>query len=130
MGKVKFMRTAVITGASGLVGGSLLSYLLADEYYQRIIVLGRRTLGIHKEKLDERIIDFDQLTEVTSEGLEWADFYCCLGTTIKKAGSQEAFKKVDYTYPLEFARLAKKNNANQFLIVTAIGANKKSFFFL
>ncbi|MTI33372.1 oxidoreductase [Xanthovirga aplysinae] len=123
------MRIAVIAGASGLIGESLLSYLLADEYYQKIIVLGRRSLGIKREKLEERIINFDQLVDVSPEGLEWADFYCCLGTTIKKAGSQEAFKKVDFTYPLELAQLAKKCNANQFLIVSAIGADKNSSFF-
>lgn len=121
-------KTALVVGATGLVGSTLLEYLLNEMYYRRVIVLTRRTLSISHPKLDEIIIDFDNLPlAVLPEPID--DAYCCLGTTIKKAGSREAFRKVDYHYPLETAKLARKTGAGQYLIVTALGANKKSLFF-
>ena len=121
-------KTALVVGATGLVGGTLLEYLLNEIYYRKVIVLTRSRLPIQNPKLEEIIVDFDHLQN-TQLSREVDDVYCCLGTTMKKAGSKEAFRRVDYHYPLETARLGLKNGASQYLIVTALGANKKSVFF-
>ncbi len=121
-------KTALVVGATGLVGSSLAAYLLNEIYYRKVIVLTRRTLSIDDPKLEEIVVDFDNLQNVKlPEPID--DAYCCLGTTIKKAGSEEAFRKVDYTYPLETAKLALKCGAAQYLIITALGADKNSMFF-
>ncbi len=121
-------RTALLIGATGLIGGHCLDLLLKDKAYNKIITLGRRTLDRDDEKLIQHVIDFDAL-ENSKELIKADDVFCCLGTTIKKAGSQEAFRKVDFTYPTEIAHIASQNGAEQFLIVTSIGANSKSLFF-
>jgi uncharacterized protein YbjT (DUF2867 family) len=121
--------TAVIAGATGLVGHHLLNDLLAGDYYTKVIALTRRPFDTHHPKLEQRIINFDNLPEIDTTGFEHADFYCCLGTTIKKAGSRTAFRQVDFHYPLELARLCKNNKGNQFLIISAMGADSDSMFF-
>ena len=121
-------KIALVVGATGMIGSTLLEYLLNEMYYRKVIVLTRRRLLIDDPKLDKIIIDFDNLQKVTlPEPVD--DAYCCLGTTMKKAGSKEAFRRVDYHYPLETAQMALKNGAAQYLIVTAMGANKNSAFF-
>lgn len=119
-------RTALLVGASGLIGGHLLEKLLHSPYYDKVIVLARRTTPNMSNKLTEIIIDFDNLvaTQIVAD-----DVFCCLGTTIKKAGSKEAFKKVDRDYPLRIAKMAKDNGAKKFLIVTALGADPSSTIF-
>lgn len=121
-------KTALIAGATGMVGSSVLDYLLNEMYYQKVIVLTRRPLSISHLKVEEMIVNFDDLKNVhLSEPID--DAYCCLGTTMKKAGSKEAFYEVDFHYPFETAKLALRFEARQFLIVTAIGASKNSRFF-
>ena len=119
-------RTALIIGATGLIGSQLLTKLLHSPFYDRVVVLTRKTLGITNTKLTEVIFDFDKpdASKVVAN-----DIFCCLGTTIKKAGSKEAFKKVDLEYPLTIAALAQKNGAEKFLIVTAMGADASSGIF-
>lgn len=121
-------RTALLLGATGLVGGHCLDLLLNDETYEKVVTLGRKKIERENPKLIQHIIDFDNLEE-HAHLFQVQDVFCCLGTTIKTAGSQEAFRKVDFTYPVEAARLASQNGAEQFLIVTASGANAKSFIF-
>jgi uncharacterized protein YbjT (DUF2867 family) len=121
-------RTALLLGATGLVGGHCLDLLLRDETYERVVTLGRRRIEREDAKLIQHIIDFDNLEEHANL-FQAQDVFCCLGTTIKTAGSKEAFRKVDFTYPTEAARIASQNGAEQFLIVTASGANPKSFIF-
>lgn len=120
--------SALIIGASGLVGSYCLRKLLATPYYGKVIALTRRALDVAHAKLDQHIVDFDNLSKF-SQLIKADDVFCTLGTTIRKAGSKEAFEKVDYTYPCEVARLAVANGAKQFLIVTAIGANERSSVF-
>ncbi|MFS0553535.1 NAD(P)H-binding protein [Brevibacillus sp. 179-C9.3 HS] len=122
------MKRAVLFGATGLVGSELLRLLLEDEAYGQIIAVVRSELSIVHPRLQTVVMDFHQLGDCRVF-LEGADVFCCLGTTMKKAGSREAFRKVDYQYPLEIARLAKEEGASQFLIITAIGANSRSVFF-
>lgn len=121
--------TALIAGATGLVGGHLLDLLMEDDYYSNVKVLTRRSIGGDDGKLKEIIInDFDDL-ENHVEALKANDYFCCLGTTMKKAGSKEAFKKVDYQYPATIAAIARENNADSFSLVSAMGANPKSLIF-
>lgn len=126
MGKAK--KTALIAGATGLVGNELLHILLEQSKYEQVIVLTRKALDVTHLKLHQMVVDFDHLDQYKSN-LNADDVYCCLGTTIKKAGSQAEFKKVDFTYPLELARLTKKLGAEKFLIITAMGAQSDSKIF-
>ncbi len=120
-------RTALIAGATGLVGGHLLRLLLADDAYQKVTILARRGLPLTNPKLQQRLIDFDHLADLDAPKVD--DVFCCLGTTIKKAGSQEAFRKVDFGYVEALARVAARAGAKQFLLVSAIGADAKSRVF-
>lgn len=122
------MRTALLVGASGLVGRELLDLLLSDAAYEKVVVLTRKPLAIDNAKYQNHVVDFDRLTEYYKD-IVAQDIFCCLGTTMRVAGSKEAFKKVDYTYPLEIARLAKAAGAEQYLLVSALGANEKSSIF-
>lgn len=121
-------RTAILLGATGLVGGHCLELLLEEPAYQRVVSLGRRETGRPHAKLEEHLIDFERL-EDSSQLFRGEDLFCCLGTTIKKAGSQAAFRRVDFTYPVEAARLASTNGAAQFLLVSALGADPGSRVF-
>ncbi|MBR8534199.1 oxidoreductase [Carboxylicivirga sediminis] len=116
------MKTALIAGASGLVGQALLKILLNSKHYQKVIAIGRRSSNINDAKLSEQIIDFDQLSSLeTASPVD--DVFCCLGTTIKTAGSQEAFRKVDFTYAIELAKWAENKHCQQFAIISSVGAN-------
>jgi len=117
----------LLAGATGLVGGHVLHLLLADDTYQKITVLSRRGLPVTSPKLQQRLIDFDHLVDLDVPRVD--DVFCCLGTTIKKAGSQEAFRKVDFGYVEALARVAARHGAKQFLLVSAIGATPKSRVF-
>lgn len=121
-------RKAVVAGATGLIGKELVQLLLSDPAYIAVTLLLRRPTGITHPKLHEKVIDFD-LLEQAGVNLTGTDVFCTIGTTIKKAGSQEAFRRVDYAYPLTLGRLAKNQGARQLIIVTAIGANSSSRFF-
>jgi uncharacterized protein YbjT (DUF2867 family) len=118
-------KTALIAGASGLIGSQLLPLLLAAGRYAKVIAVGRRPLPIVHPKLEQRILDFDQLEEHRL-GLIADDVYCCLGTTIRQAGSKEAFYTVDYLYVVKLAALTAGNFAVQLLVVSAIGADAHS----
>ncbi|EJF09989.1 oxidoreductase [Pontibacter sp. BAB1700] len=121
-------RTALIAGASGLVGSHLLLMLLQSDRYSQVISVGRRELAIIHPKLDQQIVDFDNLKKSASE-LAADDVFCCLGTTIKKAGTKDAFYKVDHTYVTQLAEITLRRNATQFLVVSAMGANASSRIF-
>ena len=117
-------RTAWLTGATGLVGGFVLRQLLASEWYSQVIALTRRTMNVDHPKLEQRLVDFDQLQAIDLPPAE--DVFCALGTTIKKAGSQEAFRRVDLDYPRALANKAAASGAQQFLLVSSVGANARS----
>ncbi len=121
-------KIALIAGASGLTGSCLLSLLLEDRRYKLVIVLTRKPLNKTHPKLIELIVDFDHLEESCNE-IRADHIFCCLGTTMKKAGSREAFRKVDCEYPLYLARITKQLGASHFLLVSALGADKNSSIF-
>ncbi|WP_020408430.1 NAD-dependent epimerase/dehydratase family protein [Hahella ganghwensis] len=120
-------RSALILGATGLVGSHLLKLLLADSLYSRILTLTRRNIACNNPRLKQHVIEFKDF-ESTLETLSVNDIYCCLGTTIKQAGSKKAFNQVDYEYPLKAAEILKPV-ADHFLLVSAIGADSSSNFF-
>lgn len=122
------MNSALLIGATGLVGGLVLEQLLQDDFYNEVIVLTRKSSGKNHPKLKEVLVDFDHLENYKTD-IKADVVFCTLGTTIKKAGSQEAFKKVDYEYPLRVAEIAKQNGATAYLLVTALGASKSSVIF-
>jgi uncharacterized protein YbjT (DUF2867 family) len=118
-------KTALIAGASGLTGGYLLNLLLESPEYSTVIAYVIKSSGLTHPKLKEMLVDWETLQEpVAAE-----DVFCCLGTTIKKAGSQEAFRRVDYDYPLQLAQLQFRGGSQQFLLVSAMGADAESSIF-
>lgn len=121
-------KTALLAGATGLVGGFVLEQLLQDAYYDKVIVLSRKSLNQQHPKLKEVLVNFEQLENHAAD-LKADTVFCCLGTTIKAAGSQKAFKKVDYEYPLRMAEIAKQNGTSTYLLITALGASKTSMIF-
>jgi uncharacterized protein YbjT (DUF2867 family) len=121
-------RAALLLGATGLVGGHCLERLLAEERYARVVVLGRRPSGREHPKLEEHRVDFERLGEAR-ERFAVDDVFCCLGTTIREAGSQGAFRRVDHDYPVEAARLASSQAASRYLLVSSVGADPGSRFF-
>lgn len=123
-------RVALIAGASGLVGGFLLERLLRSPLYEQVVAVTRRPLTIKHPKLHEIISEFDDVeVKVKAAGFKPTDAFCALGTTIKRAGSQAAFRKVDFEYVVRFARAAKAAGAQRFLLVTAVGASARSSIF-
>jgi uncharacterized protein YbjT (DUF2867 family) len=121
-------RTALVAGATGLVGGQLLQLLLQDKEYSKVIILVRTPVEIQHDKLQQVMIDWDTWPDY-GEQLQAEDVFCCLGTTIKKAGSQEAFYKVDHQYPYQLAQAAKSFGARAYVIVTAMGSDPGSRIF-
>jgi uncharacterized protein YbjT (DUF2867 family) len=119
------VRVALIAGASGLVGGHLLEQVLADPTWDRVVSVGRRELRVDDPRLEQRFVDFaaiEDLPQVT-------DAFCALGTTIRKAGSQEAFRAVDHDAVVALARAALTAGARTFAHVTALGADPGSRLF-
>jgi len=121
-------KKALIIGATGFVGENALKTLLQSNIYKEVIALVRTPLEYQHKKLKEVIINFDHLDEYQSL-FAVDDIYCCLGTTIKKAKTQENMKKIDVDYPVKCATLGKKMGAKQFIVISAIGANSNSAIF-
>jgi uncharacterized protein YbjT (DUF2867 family) len=116
-------KTALLLGASGLVGSALLQQLLNSDAYHSVVALVRRPLAIQHPKLRQQVIDFDQPDATLIQG---DDLYCALGTTLRKAGSKEAQYTIDCTYPTEFGRIARQNGVKRYLLVSSIGADAAS----
>ena len=127
-GERTMARTALIIGATGLVGRHLLESLLQSESYKKIVSLTRRPLDIEAEKLEQHIIDFERLDHY-HDLFNVDTVFCALGTTMKKAKTKKQFVKVDFDYSFQVAKLAKQKDVRQFFIVTAMGANQHSPFF-
>lgn len=118
----------LIVGASGLIGGHLLRQLLQNPAVTHVTSLVRKPSQLSHNHLQEIVFDFDNPQHY--EQLPAADVvFCCLGTTIKKAGSRAAFKNVDYDYPLALAKAMCSKGTTHFLVVTALGSNAQSMVF-
>jgi uncharacterized protein YbjT (DUF2867 family) len=117
---------ALLVGATGLVGRFVLERLLAHPHYAEVEVWVRRELQLRDPRLTQRVMDFSKLS---SQPMQADQVFCCLGTTIRKAGSEAAFREVDHDYPLALARLAKSAGVRKFLMVSALGADPNSSVF-
>ncbi|MBU2874997.1 NAD(P)H-binding protein [Marinobacter salexigens] len=118
----------LLLGATGLTGGLVLEGLLAREDVESVVVPVRKLLNSAHEKLRQQEIDFDCMADYT-ELFEVDVVVCCLGTTIKAAGSQEQFRKVDYGYCLQAAELGRAAGGRGFILMSAIGASSSSTIF-
>lgn len=125
---IKGGKVALVFGASGLVGSQVLPRLLDHDAYDRVITFGRSDLDFVHDKLEHHTIDFDKIIDY-AHLIKGDDLYCCVGTTRKKAGSKEAFRKVDFDYCVEIAQFAHVNQVSQLLMISTVGANPKSLFF-
>lgn len=125
MSNAPAVRTALVAGATGVVGMALLTRLLADARYGSVKVLTRRPLKLTHRKLLVLSLPDADLAKLGS-ALAADDVFCCLGTTLKKAGSQAAFERIDFHLVLELARAALAHGAQQFLVVSAAGSSLKS----
>lgn len=118
------MKTALIAGGSGLIGSQILQLLLENPRYEKVIALTRVELPAHP-KLVQIIGDLKRIKgEVNPFSAD--DVFCCLGTTMAKAGTKEKFREVDFDYPLMIAQATHSMDAKQYLLVSALGASKKS----
>ncbi|WP_310831213.1 oxidoreductase [Paenibacillus pedocola] len=118
-------RVAVVLGATGLIGKAVTRELLTGEW-DEVRVLVRRPLELNHPKLKQIRMDWEQLGQYKEQFAGVSAVFCCLGTTIKKAGSQKQFERVDLEYPLEAAAIAKASGVKQFLVVSSMGASSKS----
>ncbi|HUC41473.1 MAG TPA: NAD(P)H-binding protein [Gemmatimonadales bacterium] len=121
-------RTALLAGATGLIGNHVLQFLLADRTWGRVITVGRHITPHKHEKLEQRVLDLGEL-ETMSDLPHVDDVFCCLGTTIKQAGSQPAFRRVDHEFVIALAQAGLRAGAHQFLLISAIGADPTSRVF-
>ncbi|MFZ6009019.1 MAG: oxidoreductase [Bacteroidota bacterium] len=119
------MKTALIAGSTGLIGKQLLKLLLDSDRYQKVIAITRQELSISHSKLVQVKADFKLISE-TLHGVKPDDVFCCLGTTMAKAGSKENFYQVDFYYPFLLAKTARSLGAKQYLLISALGADRNS----
>jgi uncharacterized protein YbjT (DUF2867 family) len=120
-------KVALVFGSTGLIGGQLVSLLANHEHYDKIKVFGRQKQlqGAENPKIEYHCIDFNDLSHY-ADLIKGDDLYCCLGTTMKTAGSNAAFRKVDYEMPCKLAEIASINKVQSFAVVSSIGANAAS----
>jgi len=119
-------KTALVAGGSGLIGSHLIPLLLGAGEYSRVLALSRRPLPLDHPRLANRVVRFDAPLEAQLSGVRCQDAFCCLGTTMREAGSQEAFRAVDQELVLRVARAALAAGAERFVAISAIGASEQS----
>ena len=120
---------ATLIGSTGLTGSFLVRQLLADSAIAKVISVSRKSLNISNSKLTEVLVsDLAELPSIESK-IRGELYFCCLGTTIKTAGSKENFEKVDHAAIVAFAKVAKAHDAKSFTFVSSMGANANSMFF-
>lgn len=119
---------ALVIGATGATGKDLVSQLLQDQDFDEIKVFVRKPVEVRSDKLKVHIVDFDKPEEWKNE-VRGDVVFSCLGTTLRAAGSKEAQKKVDFGYQYEFAKAAKENKVEDYILVSSYGADPKSKIF-
>ena len=117
------MKTAIIIGATGLVGSTLVKQICENPNYSKVVLLLRKPLNINHSKLVQEVIDFDKIDASKIVG---DDLFCAMGTTLAKAGSKENQYKIDCTYPYEIGKIAKANGVKQYILVSSVGADFES----
>ena len=121
-------KTALVIGATGVVGTQLVNVLSTNKNYEAIHLLTRKELKYKDPTCKVHIVDFDNL-EQYADLFHVHDVFICLGTTIKKAKTKEAFRKVDYDYVVEAGKMAKSADVENLLVISAMGADSSSKFF-
>ncbi len=116
-------KTALVFGPTGAVGKQVLHLLLSDHRYEKIIAFSRRVIPVEHPKLTV-ILDAMTNLDALADKIKGDDLFCCLGTTSRKAGSRDAFKKVDLEMPSDLARIAEGNKVDGFVVISSIGAGK------
>ncbi len=122
------MKTAIILGATGLTGGTLLQKLLDDDRYSKIKLFSRSSTGVKNGKIEEHLIDLFELEKYANE-FQADEVYCCIGTTKSKTPDEDTYRKIDHGIPVSAAKLARKNEIPKFLVISALGADAESKFF-
>ena len=125
---MKNKKTAIVIGATGLIGKQLVKLLINDSAFYKIKVFVRRESGVSNPKIEEHIIDFNELASSKDE-IKGDILFSTLGTTIKQAGSKEKQYLVDFTYQYEIAKIASENGVKNYTLVSSSGANSKSKIF-
>lgn len=120
--------TANIIGATGLVGSQLVKLLLEDDNFEKVRIFVRRDSGMEHSKLEQQVVDFGK-KETWADKLKGDVLFSALGTTLKQAGSKEKEYEVDFTFNLNFARKARENGIENYVLVSSIGANSQSRLF-
>lgn len=118
-------KSAIILGATGLTGSLVLTELLSDNRYDRILLFSRSACGIQHPKIEEHIVDVLNLEEAAPH-FRADEVYCCIGTTKKKTPDKDLYRKIDFGIPASAARIASQNGVKSFAVVSAIGADSKS----
>ncbi len=118
-------QTAILIGATGLVGSHLLDLLLMSDSYSLVKIFVRSPTGIVHPRLEEHVVDLAE-PDAYSEKIVADHLFCCIGTTIKKVGSREEFRKVDFLIPVRWAEVACRNKVSKFLVVSSIGVKTGS----
>lgn len=118
-------KTAILFGATGLVGRNLLNILLPDQNYDKIKIFVCKKPEFVNAKVEIHITDFSDIIKL-KDLIKGNDLFCCLGTTISKAGSKDSFRKVDYELPAEIAMIAAENKVSGFFVVSSLGADPNS----
>lgn len=119
---------AIVVGATGAVGRDLMSLLVQDGRYQKVLAFTRREVGFEDEKVKNHIVNFEN-PKGWHDLVQGDVLFSCLGTSLKQAGSQEAQRHIDFDYQMMFARFAKENGVQHLVLVSSVGADAQSRFF-
>lgn len=119
------MKTAIVLGATGMVGAALLQQLLANDEYSSVLIFVRRSTQLTHSKLTEYVVDFDQPV-LWAKLVQGDVLFSCLGTTLAVAGSKTNQYKVDFTYQYEMAKIASDNGVKRLVLVSSAGAKATS----
>jgi uncharacterized protein YbjT (DUF2867 family) len=122
-------KVALVAGATGLVGSKVVELLKVDRNYKAVHILVRKQSDSDNPKVLSHVVNFEDLRSYAAMFTGIDEIFCCLGTTMKKAGSEEAFYKVDFTYVYEIAKLGKAAGVKTFVLNSAMGADAKSAFY-
>lgn len=127
-GEIKKGHTANVIGATGLVGKQLVQQLLENDNFEKVRIFVRRDSGFSHPKLEQQIVDFRE-TRTWEKLLTGDVLFSALGTTLKQAGGKDAQYEIDFTFNLNFAKKAKENGIENYVLVSSVGANAKSAIF-